>query len=199
MKKRRVFLFVAFLALFTASIAVIVVWVHKEANRSNASKVHSDANALSQKVRSGQLDDAIAEEEAALKRDPTSLAILRSLGSMCLLKASKVPLSESDRWIVKAAEYGTRLGAAASRTNALDIADVYQAAKILEDAGDLSGKKCLYYEQARNVLEKDGPVVKKGTTITLYGGTRSLDRALAERDTLKKEIGRKLVISHCAE
>jgi len=77
--------------------------------------------------------------------------------------------------VSKAADYATKLGAAASSTNVLNIADVYEPGKILEGAGDLSSKKCLYYEQARNVLEEDGPVVNRGTTITQYGRTFSLD------------------------
>ncbi|MGH9591078.1 MAG: hypothetical protein ACRD25_11835 [Terracidiphilus sp.] len=199
MKKRRVPLLVSFLILLTGSMYLTFIWIRTQADRSHVSTVHSDANALYQKVRNGQLDDAIAEEEAALQKDPKNLGIVRGLGTICLLKASKAPPSESEQWISKAADYGTKLGASASRTNVLDIADVYQAGKILEGAGDLSGGKCLYYEQARKVLEKDGPVVKKGTTITLYGTTQSLDQVLVERDKLEAEIGKKLVASHCAE
>jgi len=199
MKMRRVFLLATLLILLTGSISVIFVWVRNKADHSHISKVHKDAHALYQKVIRGQLDDAIAEEDAALQKDPKNMGILRSLGALCLLKASKMSPPESDQWISKAADYGTKLGAATSRENLLDIGDVYQAGKILEDAGDLSGGKCSYYEQARNVLEKDGPVVNKGTTMTLYGHTHSLDKVLIERDKLKQEIGRKLVASHCAE
>lgn len=199
MKKRRAFLLVILLMLIAGSISVTFVWIRKRADHPHISNAHSEAYDIEQKVMRGQLDDAITEDEAALQKNPKNLDILRGLGTICLLKATKVPAPESEQWISKAADYGTKLGAAASRTNVLDIAEVFEAGKILEGAGDLSSKKCLYYEQARNVLEEDGPVVNRGTTITQYGHTFSLDQALMERDKLKTEIGRKLVASDCAQ
>jgi hypothetical protein len=198
-KKRLVLRLGSLILLIVGPISVIYIWSHAGVNESRPSKVYTDGTRLPQELRDGQLDEAIAKEEAALQKNPKNPDILRSLGSICLLKASQVSPAESEQWITRAANYGNELARSISRTNVLDIANLFEAGKILEGAGDLSDRSCLYYKQAKSVLEKDGPVVNKGTTITLYGHTQSLDQAIMERNKLMSEIEGKLVTSHCTK
>jgi hypothetical protein len=198
MKTRKVISF----AVVAFVIAALLLAAYLRFRASSSDPQTSGSNSrISDEVRSGQLDEAIVDEQAELVKDPRNLQVIASLGTLCLLKARKVPPEEAEKWISLGAGYAREVGETASKDDALDIANIYEAGKILENAGDLSStNKCLYYGQAKSLLENDGPQLKAGTAINAPGGPGvSADQLLAVKAALIKEIDDKRSSTHCSE
>ena len=189
-------------AVITFVITALLLAVYLRFRVSSSDPQTDGSNSkISEEVRSGQLDEAIADEQAELVKDPKNLQMIASLGTLCLLKARKVPPEESEKWISLGAGYAREVRETASKDNALDFANIYEAGKILESAGDLSSiNKCLYYGEAKSLLENDGPQLKAGTAIKAPGGAGvSADQLLVVKAALIKEIDSRRSSSHCSE
>lgn len=198
MKTRKVISFAVI--SFVIAAMLLAAYLRFRASSSDPQTYGSNSK-ISEEVRSGQLDEAIADEQAELLKDPKNLRMIASLGTICLLKARKVPPEESEKWISLGAGYAREVGETASKDDALDFANIYEAGKILETAGDLSSmNKCLYFGQAKSLLENDGPQLKAGTAINAPGGPSvSADQLLALKAALIKGIDSKRSSSHCSE
>lgn len=185
---------------FVITALLLAAYLRFRASSSDPQRYGSNSK-ISEEVRNGQLDEAIADEQAELLKDPKNLEMIASLGTICLLKARKAPPEESEKWISLGAGYAREVGETASKDDALDFGNIYEAGKLLEIAGDLSStNKCLYYAQAKSLLENDGPQLKAGTVIKARGGPSvSADQLLALKAALLKEIDSKRSSSHCSE
>jgi hypothetical protein len=152
---------------------------------------------MAQDMQRGNTYRAIEEGQRALEDDPKNTSLLQSLAIACLVQAQKEPGQQSEEWIRKSASYANGLAKNTSKQDLGAIVYIIQAGKSLEWAGNLSASKCVYYKQAIDVLENQGPVVNEGNTVTAYGRTLSLTPALKEKRKTLEEVRKKLTDAHC--
>jgi hypothetical protein len=142
----------------------------------------------------GKFDRAIEEGQLALKDSPGNPAILSQMAMVCLIRTKK----ESDHheeWIRKGSEYAHESLRNSSKRDPMALADVIQAAKIVELAGDLSAQKCGYYSDAVEILE-NAPTLKTDTAV-VDGKELSLGPLLDQKAKKLAELQKKLADARC--
>jgi tetratricopeptide (TPR) repeat protein len=161
---------------------------HVNATSSNQSVGEQAPNEVSQMVsyaNQGRYDDAVQLGLQLLKNDPNDEIIYQQIADVYLLRAQK-DVTRRDQWVSKAVSYVEKSLSLNSKDKDVAGVRLFQDARSLESAGDLSAdKRCQHYDRARKLLE-DRISLLEGDQITLAGRTFPLE-------PLRKENNRVLV------
>ena len=164
-------------------------------NESSANPVITKAAAeMTRYAQRGDYEKAVQIGLTAAREAPDP-SIYQQIAMVYLMRAHKQPVAR-DNWLREAVQYANK-SCETKSNSARDLFNLYEAGRILEDAGDLSSTgRCDYYRDAVKKLTDQAPLLE-GDSIAAFGYRHPLAPLRNENQKALTRVKRKFVDAGC--